>query len=288
MRWFAALLLSSVVLAQSPAYEFKGKPIQIAGTCKADDLNTLNLLCTAAEPCHLFLELADVEQVGNRILVSGNLHTEANTVESVLLASEDSGATWIEPTGRIPGAILDETQFFDFENGWISGHLMAPRPRDPFFLLSSDGGKTWRRRPMSGEPGPGAVQQFRFDSRQHGLAVLDRLSKGESGMRYEVYESMTGGDSWMLQRLTDQPVSLNIPDRSNLLRIRVDSATKSYRIERRGGTSWAPVSSFSIAAGECRVAPAAELEPPPPPEEVAPSKPAPTAPAPSLQKKRKP
>lgn len=140
---------------------------------------------------------------------------------------------------------------------------------------------------MSGEPAPGAVQQFRFDSRQHGLAVLDRLNKGESGMRYQVYESMTGGESWMLQRLTDQPVSLKVPDRSRPFRIRVDGATKSHKIERRNGPSWSPVASFSIASGECRVAQPVEPETPPPPEEVAPAEPA-AAPKPSLQKKRKP
>lgn len=288
MRSISVFLLASVICAQSPTHENKGKPIQITGSCKADDLGILGLSCTASEPCPLFLELSGVEQVGNRLIVTGNLHTNSATVESVLLASENDGLTWIEPAARIPGAVLDELQFIDFESGWISGHLLLPKPRDPFFLLSTDGGKTWRRRPMSGEPAPGAIQSFRFDSKQHGLVVLDRLYKTEAGMRYEVYESMTSGESWMLQRVTDKPVALKSPESApRAFRIRIDSPSKSFRVERRNGAAWTSLATFAVAAGECKVDIPPEPEAPAPPEETPPVEPGPKPP-PSLGKKGKP
>jgi photosystem II stability/assembly factor-like uncharacterized protein len=44
---------------------------------------------------------------------------------------------------------LDRIQFIDFENGWVSGEVQHPLPRDPFLLATTDGGKTWQRAPSS-------------------------------------------------------------------------------------------------------------------------------------------
>jgi hypothetical protein len=272
-------------------YEFRGKPIRIPGNCKAEDLNALGLTCNANEPCPLFLELSSAELVGNRILVTGNLHTSSATVESLLLASEDGGATWTEPAPRVSGGTLEDIQFLDFELGWIAGHIIMVRPREPFFLLTSDGGKTWRRRSVTTESGLGVVSQFRFDSRNHGLALIDKIRKGESGMRYEVYESMTGGESWMLQQVTDQPVPIRGPARADgALRIRAESNTKTYRLERKTGSTYSLAASFAINSGECKVE-AKEPEPsepePPAEPESEPARPAnPKAPSkpPTLKK----
>ena len=56
-----------------------------------------------------------------------------------------------DPRGLLPkgcGAAIDRIQFFDAETGWAAGEQLEPLPQDPFLLLTTDGGKSWRRRPM--------------------------------------------------------------------------------------------------------------------------------------------
>ena len=58
---------------------------------------------------------------------------------------------------------LDRIQFLDSEKGWISGEELSPLPQNPFLLVTSDGGKTWKRRPIFNEEAEsrfGAIQQF--------------------------------------------------------------------------------------------------------------------------------
>jgi hypothetical protein len=110
-------------------------------------------------------------------------------------------------------------------------------------------------------------------------------------MRYEVYETMTGGDGWSLQRLTDTPVNLKTPPPSDKpFRLRADAKTNTYRVERHIATTWKPVASFAIDAGECRleskeVEPLPPEEPPEPPAAApAPKKPSETKRSPTLRK----
>ena len=170
--------------------------------------------------------------------------------------------TWTESHKRIPGAVLDAIQFFDFETGWINGHILQTTPKDAFFLLTTDGGKTWRRRDVTGESRTGAVDQFWFDSRQHGLATIDRVRAAE-GFRYELWESQTGGESWSVRQVDAQPIAFTKPPRESILRIRTDAKAQVHRLERRDGAKWVPVAAFQIAAGECRP-PAPEFKDAPP------------------------
>ena len=78
---------------------------------------------------------------------------------------------------------LELIQFIDFETGWIGGESLGSVPRDPFFLLTHDGGKTWYSRPVYGELREGAVDYFRFDSKTHGTLWIDRSQSGETGNR---------------------------------------------------------------------------------------------------------
>src|SRR5687768_6224039 len=91
--------------------------------CSVEMINELGLSCSIDEPCPVFLELADVQAVGDRLVLTGNLHTGTTTLESVLLVSDDAGKNWTEGHERIRNAVLDRIQFSDFETGWISGHL---------------------------------------------------------------------------------------------------------------------------------------------------------------------
>jgi hypothetical protein len=274
---FFTILVSALLWAQTP--------LRIPVSCTFEQVQKLDLSCSADDPCPLFLELADVETVGDRIVLAGNIHTASETLESIVLISDDAGKTWAEGHARIPGGALTDIQFLDFEGGWISGHILHPDARDPFFLVTSDGGKTWRRRPVYSEPKTGAIELFRFDSRSSGKMHIDRGQAGENGLRYELWESMTGGDSWNIKQVDAKPIPFPGPPRTEKpLRIRADAASKTYRIEKQESGQWRSLASFYVSLGECKPQPPEPKEITPPEPEPAP--PAAVKPAPSLKGKK--
>ena len=110
----------------------------------------------AGTPCWTDLAVPDVDAAldavaaeGDKLFVAGNLHTAAVTLFSTLLASDDGGHTWREAADRIQFAGIDRLQFLDADTGWASGEKLSPLPQEPFLLLTTDGGKTWRTRPIS-------------------------------------------------------------------------------------------------------------------------------------------
>ena len=219
--------------------------------------------CTAEEPCPVYLELADVEAVGNRIFVAGNLHSRETTLYSILLASDDGGKSWREAHPRLRASGIDHIQFIDFETGWISGGVLHPIAQDPFFLITNDGGKNWRKRPMFDEPRPGAIQQFWFKSRQDGAAIVD-------GSGFSLYESQTGGGSWTVREVSDKPLTLKRSGiRPDDWRVRADAASKTLHIERlTSGGKWLNIAVFPIEVAQCKPpepveAPPEEKSPPP-------------------------
>src|SRR5882757_4021998 len=290
MRSILAITASAAILwAQAPvkpALENTGKPMKVTTQCKGEDVLVLGLTCSQDEPCPLFLELSDVEMVNNRLFVSGNLHTAIATLESVLLSSEDLGKTWTEPFERLPGAGLDNLQFIDFESGWVSGQVQQTLPRDPFLLITTDGGKTWRKRPVSGEPRVGAIEQFHFDSRTGGTLLIDKIQSGENGMRHELYQTMTGGESWTLSQVSQKPIPWKYPKEPTAeWRLRVDAPSKSYKVERKQGDRWQSAASFLVSAGECKPEEKPDEPPPAAQEEPAPKAPEGPRKPPTLKKK---
>jgi len=230
-----------------------GEPIRVPFACAEDDLRTAGLLCTADDPCPVYLELSSVVPAGKKLFLAGDLHATSATLSSFLLSSDDGGSTWKEPFKRIPGSALEQIQFYDAEHGWASGETQYPLPRDPFFLVSTDGGVSWRQQPVTEDGAPGSVQRFWFDSPQHGESVVD-AGRNALGGRYISYESRTGGDSWMarataaqLPKLKRAPASTENPD----YRIRADKTTNAVHIEKRQGNRWEPVASFLIEAARC-------------------------------------
>lgn len=255
-----------------PVYVFEGKPIQLELSCSDEVIHSFGLTCTPEEPCDVYLELAGIETVGAKLFLTGNLHTAAVTLWSVLLVSDDGGKTWTEAHERIRSAGLDQIQFIDFEYGWISGQLLLALPRDPFFLVTTDGGKTWRQRPVFSETRVGAIERFHFENRTAGTLLIDRTQSGEAGSRHELYETNTGGDTWTLRQVSPEPLKLRstrIPNEDWL--ITTDAKTRSYRIEQRQGERRRLASSFLVNVGQCRpqqlqLAPPPEPEPPPQPQ----------------------
>jgi len=245
-----------------PHLQNAGKPMIVDYQCAAEDIRLAGLSCTIEDPCPVYLELASVEAVGNRIFVAGNIHSSTTTLGSVLLASDDTGKTWREPYGRIRLAGLDRIQFIDFENGWVSGEVQHPLPRDPFLLATRDGGQTWQVQPIFVDPQFGSAVDFWFSSRTNGYVSIYRGRTGESGS-YELYETPNGGETWMLRQTSERIIELmrNKPAEADW-RLRADAASKSYRVERRAGSGWRSVAAFSVSIGACKPQ---EIPVPPPP-----------------------
>ena len=250
MAWRLApsILLASLLAAQT-ALENTGKPMSVPFNCKADELQASGANCSEEEPCPIFLELSGVEAAGNRIFLAGDIHTADATVQSILLASDDAGKTWVEPHPRMRFTALDQIQFVDFETGWISGANALSTPHDPFLLLTTDGGKTWRDRPIYDDARPGVIERFWFESRSNGaLLVVARYEN-----RHELYETMTGGESWSLRRTSADsipfPRSKGAP--VNAWRLRPDAATHSFAVERSQAERWQKVASFLVEIAKC-------------------------------------
>jgi len=264
MRWTSILILTVAgMAAQQPAsqepaekviLENTGEPMRVPYACSEADIQAFGMTCTKLVPCPVYLELAAVETAGLRIFVTGNLHNASSTMYSILLASEDGGRTWFEAHERIRGAGLEHIVFHDLATGWISGQILGALPRDPFFLLTTDGGRHWRQRPVFSDTRVGAIVQFWFDTRDSGGLLIDRIQPGEAGTRYEFHETMTGGESWMVRELSSRPLrpkEARSPAANPDWRVRADGETKSYHVERRQGQEWMPVAAFLIQVMEC-------------------------------------
>ena len=255
--------------AENTPLQNAGKPMMVDYRCAEEDIRLAGLSCTIDDPCPVFLELASVETVGNRIFAAGNIHSSTTTLASVLLASDDGGKTWREPYERVRLAGLDRIQFIDFENGWAGGEVQHPLPRDPFLLATTDGGKTWRAHPIFAEPQFGSILQFWFGSRSSGGLVIDRGRTSESG-RYELYETPNAGETWMLRQTNPQPIQMKHAGGTADAdwRLRADAASKSYHIERRVGGGWRGIAAFSVSIGVCKP-PEAPVPPVPPTDAAA-------------------
>jgi hypothetical protein len=239
---------------QPPPLENHGKPIVVPYACSTEDIQWAGLSCSEEEPCAIFLELSAAESAGNRVLVAGNLHSEAVTLYSVLYASDDSGRTWTEAFPRARGAALDRMQFIDATTGWISGEQLFPIPQNPFLLVTTDGGKTWTERPIhkeSAEDRFGVVQQFSFSDKDTGTLIVDRAQSGD-GQRYALFESRTGGESWNILEESAKPPKLKQPPPVSQWRVRVDAATKSFQVEHRQGDKWTSVAAFAVKVEPCK------------------------------------
>ena len=126
---------------EPPLLRNTGKPIVVPFHCTDEDMHSAGLDCSEQDPCPVYLELAEVESTGIRLFATGNIHTSTATLYSILLGSDDNGVTWREAFERIRGAGLDHLQFAGADTGWSSGISLAPLPRDPFLLQTTDGGK---------------------------------------------------------------------------------------------------------------------------------------------------
>jgi hypothetical protein len=247
------------------ALQYEGNPLRVPVACAGEDMAELGTVCSAQSPCPVYLELTAVHAVGTKIFAAGNLHSRSTTLYSVLLMSDNGGLRWTEPAGRIRRAGLDRVFFFDGDRGWAAGHLLDGQPRDPFFLLTTDGGRNWRLRPVFEDQRFGSIEDFWFDSERTGTLLLDRLRPDENGTRYERYETMTGAESWMIREISAKPIEvrrIRPPQPAAEWRISTAREGSAWAVEKQEPGGWAAVAEFQVEAGVC--APAEEVAEAPP------------------------
>lgn len=249
-----------------PVYRYAGKPIVLEAKCGDAEIVDSGMTCTEDEPCPVYLELTAAESAGSKIFVPGNLHTDTATLWSILLMSEDNGQSWTEPFNRLRGVAFDQIQFPGFVTGFVAGYTAGALAKDPFFLRTSDGGKSWSRLPLYEEGAVGLIEQFRFESATHGTVAVDRGRPGVG--RYVTLETESGGDSWAVRQSSAVRPPRTPREAGPLVRILADARSKSFRIERSESGAWRTAAAFSVAAGACRPEPKAAAPEPPPSGQV--------------------
>jgi hypothetical protein len=236
----------------SPVFAYEGKPITLPYQCSLEDIRWSGLTCSEDEPCPIYLELSSVEAVGERVFAAGNIHSDAVTLYSVLLSSADGGHSWQIAPDSVRGAGLDRIQFLDALTGWIGGQTLSPIPQDPFFLLTSDGGKSWRMQPVFTDSHFGSIQQFAFDSKNAGALIVDNGTGGDLE-HYARFETNDGGETWSIKEQSKKPLQLKrTAAPASTWRVRADAATRAYRIEHRAGSQWTAVAAFSVKLPACK------------------------------------
>ena len=138
-------------------------------------------------------------------------------------------------------------------------------PRDPFFLVTHDGGQTWQDRPVFDEGRIGTITEFWFDDKSNGQLALDHTRKPENGNQYELHETATGGDTWSPKLLSPKPVKVAHSragtERCGLRRLNPDAKTKTTaRRNRAWRKSGMQVAAFPIHVGDCKP-PEVKIEP---------------------------
>lgn len=222
-------------------------PVHVDYTCPAQDIDSFGLACTPDRPCPVFFELSAIGALGPRLFVAGDIHTDTTTLYGVLLSTDDNGASWEESIPRLRSTTFDQFQFIG-DHGWLTGQRVDPLAKDPFFLLTDDGGKFWRRRALFDDARFGSITQFWFESPTAGRLIFDD-SVGKETNR-QIYQTMTGGESWEVQQSGAPPLKtpLATPDWTAT----APPGSPTYLIEHLVDGRKQTVARFLIHIGDCK------------------------------------
>jgi hypothetical protein len=261
----ALLLVATSAFAQDPAILLNhGDPLLVGYPCVEEDLQWAGMSCNEDNPCPVYLEITAVASRGRKVLAAGNFHGTSATLSSILLQSDDGGATWKEQAARIRGDAIEQLQFFDADHAWAAGETQYPLARDPFVLMTADAARSWRERAIGEEGGAGSIQRLWFDSAAHGELIVD-AGKAAPGGRYFAYESNDGGDTWTLRGSGDNVAAQRrgLGTEEPEWRVRTGKDGKDYTLEKRSGDAWESIASFLIEVANCKIDPGKTSEPKP-------------------------
>jgi hypothetical protein len=226
---------------------FAQAPVHVDYTCPAEDIETFGLTCSEDRPCPIFFEVSSVDAFGSRLFVAGDIHTATTTLYGVLMSTEDAGATWAESIPRLRSTAFEQFQFLN-DRGWLSGHRLEPLPKDPFFMITTDAGKSWHQRPLFEESRFGSITQFSFESPDAGEAIFDD-SVGKA-TNQELYSTMSGGENWEVKQKSTK--ALHLKTAGTGWTVSTPPGSKAYVIEREAGGKKEAVARFLIHIGDCK------------------------------------
>jgi photosystem II stability/assembly factor-like uncharacterized protein len=236
------LLLCLVPLLAQP-------PVHVDYACPPEDIDSFGLTCSEAQPCPVFFEVSAVDSFGSHIFVAGDIHTATTTLYGVLLSTDDGGASWNEAIPRLRSSAFEQIQIIG-DHGWLSGQRLEPLPKDPFFMITVDGGKSWRQRALFEESRFGSIAQFWFDSPASGELIFDD-SVGKT-TNQESYGSMTGGENWEVKQKSAKPLHLKTPRPNASWTATAAAGSATYLIEHELNGRKEVAARFLIHIGDCK------------------------------------
>jgi hypothetical protein len=225
-------------------------PVHVDYTCPAEDIESFGLTCSEDQPCPIFFEVSAVDSFGKQVFVAGDIHTATTTLFGVLLSTDDGGASWNEAIARVRSAAFEQFQIID-NHGWLSGQHVEPLPKDPFFMITSDGGKSWRTHTLFEESRFGSIAHFWFESAERGEMIFDDTVGKATNQ--ELYTTMSGGENWDIKQKSSKPLQLNAATRPNTeWKITTASGSPTYLIEHIVNGKKETVARFLIHIGDCK------------------------------------
>jgi hypothetical protein len=224
-------------------------PVHVDYTCPPEDIDSFGLTCSEDRPCPVFFEISSVDSFGSRVFVAGDIHTATTTLYGVLLSTDDGGASWTEAIPRLRSTAFEQFQIVG-DHGWLSGQRLEPLPKDPFFMITADGGKSWRQRPLFEESRFGSIAQFWFESPESGELIFDD-SVGKT-TNQELYGTMTGGENWEIRQKSTKPLHLKTTRPDPSWTVSAPPGSKTYLIEHIVNGRKEIVTRFLIHIGDCK------------------------------------
>ncbi len=228
---------------------FAQPSVHVDYTCTAEDVDSFGLTCSEEQPCAVFFEVSAVDSIGSQVLVAGDIHTATTTLYGVLLSTDDNGASWSESIPRLRSTAFEQFQILA-DHGWLSGQRVDPLPKDPFLMITTDGGKAWRQRPLFEETRFGSIAQFWFSSPGSGELIFDD-SVGKI-TNQELYSTMTGGEKWEVKQKSTTPLHLKAARPEATWKITAAPGSATYLIEHIVNGQKQTVARFLIHIGDCK------------------------------------
>lgn len=242
---FVKLLL----LLPAAAGLFAQSAVHVDYACTQEDVDSFGLSCSEDQPCPVFFEISAVDSFGSRVFVAGDIHTATTILYGVLLSTDDGGASWSEAIPRRRGTAFEQFQIIG-NNGWLSGHEVDSLSKDPFFLITTDAGKSWHEKALFDDSRFGSIAQFWFDTPATGQLIVDD-SVGKT-IDQELYATNTGGEGWELREKSTSALHLKTPRPAPNWVATAASGSPHYVIERNANGRKEPFARFLIHIGDCK------------------------------------